>query len=48
VELTEKAHPARKVIEAHKSKLRTRLAEMCAQIEKVGEKLQEAAKSPGK
>jgi AcrR family transcriptional regulator len=32
VELTEKAHPARKVIEAHKSKLRTRLAEMCVQM----------------
>src|SRR5437016_9129564 len=30
VELTEKAHPARKVIEAHKAKLRARLAELCA------------------
>ena len=29
VELTEKDHPARKVIEAHKTKLRTRLAQMC-------------------
>ena len=32
VELTEKDHPARKVIETHKAKLRTRLAEMCAQM----------------
>jgi AcrR family transcriptional regulator len=31
VELTEKDHPARKVIEAHKAKLRARLAELCAQ-----------------
>lgn len=29
VEITEKDHPARKVIEAHKSKLRQRLAELC-------------------
>lgn len=29
VELTEKDHPARKVIEAHKAKLRTRLVQMC-------------------
>lgn len=33
VELTEKDHPARKVIEAHKTKLRTRLAQMCKQME---------------
>jgi len=33
VELTEKDHPARKVIEAHKKKLRTRLAQMCNQME---------------
>ena len=32
VELTEKDHPARKVIEAHKAKLRARLAELCAQM----------------
>ena len=32
VELTEKDHPARKVIEAHKGKLRARLAEMCTQM----------------
>ena len=32
VELTEKDHPARKVIEAHKTKLRTRLAQMCNQM----------------
>jgi len=32
VELTDKDHPARKVIEAHKAKLRTRLAEMCARL----------------
>jgi len=32
VELTEKDHPARKVIEAHKTKLRTRLAQMCDQM----------------
>lgn len=29
VEITEAAHPARKVIEAHKAKLRARLAELC-------------------
>lgn len=29
VEITEKDHPARKVIEAHKTKLRARLAELC-------------------
>lgn len=29
VEITEKDHPARKVIEAHKLKLRARLAELC-------------------
>ncbi len=33
VELTEKDHPARKVIEAHKAKLRARLAQMCTQME---------------
>jgi len=32
VELTEKDHPARKVIEAHKTKLRTRLAQICNQM----------------
>ncbi len=32
VELTEKDHPARKVIEAHKIKLRARLARLCAQM----------------
>lgn len=32
VELTDKDHPARKVIEVHKAKLRTRLAEMCTQL----------------
>ncbi len=32
VELTEKDHPARKVIEAHKAKLRARLAKMCTQM----------------
>jgi len=32
VELTEKDHPARKVIETHKAKLRTRLAELCTQL----------------
>jgi len=31
VEITEKDHPARRVIEAHKSKLRARLAELCGQ-----------------
>jgi AcrR family transcriptional regulator len=30
VEITDKDHPARKVIEAHKAKLRARLAELCA------------------
>ncbi len=30
VEITDKDHPARKVIEAHKGKLRARLAELCA------------------
>lgn len=29
VEITERTHPARKVIEAHKTKLRARLAELC-------------------
>jgi len=29
VEITQKDHPARKVIEAHKAKLRSRLAELC-------------------
>src|SRR3989442_14113378 len=32
VELTEKHHPARKVIEAHKAKLRARLVQICTQI----------------
>ncbi len=32
VELTEKGHPARKVIEAHKAKLRSRLAAICSQM----------------
>ena len=32
VEITEKDHPARKVIEAHKAKLRTGLTERCAQM----------------
>ena len=32
VEITEKAHPARKVIEAHKAKLRARLVQMCTQM----------------
>jgi len=32
VELTEKDHPARKVIEAHKAKLRSRLVQMCTQM----------------
>ena len=32
VELTEADHPARKVIEAHKAKLRARLAQMCTQL----------------
>jgi AcrR family transcriptional regulator len=32
VELTDKDHPARKVIEAHKAKLQSRLAGMCTQL----------------
>ena len=32
VEITEKDHPARKVIETHKAKLRARLAALCARI----------------
>lgn len=32
IELTEKDHPARKVIEAHKSKLRSRLVDMCTRM----------------
>jgi AcrR family transcriptional regulator len=32
VEITEKDHPARKVIEAHKAKLRARLAELCRRV----------------
>jgi AcrR family transcriptional regulator len=32
VEITEKGHPARKVIEAHKAKLRARLAELCQRV----------------
>jgi AcrR family transcriptional regulator len=32
VELTEKGHPARKVIEAHKAKLRSQLAAICARM----------------
>ena len=32
VELTEKDHPARGVIEAHKKKLRARLVDMCTQM----------------
>ena len=32
IELTEKTHPARKVIEAHKAKLRKQLAEMCIRM----------------
>jgi len=32
VELTERDHPARKVIETHKAKLRARLAELCTQL----------------
>jgi AcrR family transcriptional regulator len=32
VELTEKDHPARKVIEAHKAKLRNRLIQMCTKM----------------
>src|SRR5258706_10129159 len=33
VEITEKDHPARKVIETHKAKLRSRLVPMCTQME---------------
>ena len=33
VEITEKDHPARKVIETHKAKLRARLVHMCTQME---------------
>jgi AcrR family transcriptional regulator len=33
VELTEKDHPARKVIETHKAKLRARLLQMCTRME---------------
>ena len=32
VEITEKDHPARKVIEAHKAKLRSRLMQICIRI----------------
>ena len=32
VEITERDHPARKVIETHKAKLRARLAELCARL----------------
>jgi hypothetical protein len=32
VEITEKDHPARKVIESHKAKLRSRLTELCTQM----------------
>lgn len=32
VEITERDHPARKVIEGHKARLRARLAELCAQM----------------
>ncbi|HZE11104.1 MAG TPA: TetR/AcrR family transcriptional regulator [Burkholderiales bacterium] len=32
VEITEKDHPARKVIEAHKAKLRSRLIQICIRI----------------
>jgi AcrR family transcriptional regulator len=32
VEITEKEHPARKVIEVHKAKLRARLAELCGRL----------------
>lgn len=38
VELTESGHPARKVIEAHKTRLRARLTKMCTQM---------GARSPG-
>ena len=33
VEITEKDHPARKVIETHKAKLRARLLQMCTRME---------------
>ena len=33
VEITKRDHPARKVIETHKAKLRARLAELCARME---------------
>src|SRR3977135_2844284 len=33
VEITEKDHPAKKVIERHKAKLRARLVQMCTQME---------------
>jgi hypothetical protein len=33
VEITEKDHPAKKVIETHKAKLRARLVQMCTQME---------------
>jgi len=32
VEITEKGHPARKVIETHKTKLRARLTELCTRL----------------
>jgi hypothetical protein len=32
IEITEKDHPARKVIEAHKAKLRSRLLQICIRI----------------
>jgi len=32
IEITEKGHPARKVIEAHKAKLRSRLMQVCARM----------------
>jgi AcrR family transcriptional regulator len=32
VEITERSHPARKIIEAHKAKLRARLAALCRQM----------------
>jgi AcrR family transcriptional regulator len=33
VEITERRHPARKVIETHKAKVRARLVELCAQMQ---------------
>ena len=33
VEITRRSHPARKVIEAHKAKLRSRLADLCTQVQ---------------